>query len=190
MRVYYCDENDKSIGDRIRLARTDKFPAMKQGDLGESIGLNANRIQQYENGARIPKKELLDKIADVLDVDGEYLSSPSCSSAKALIFFLFDMEGYFDLNLARDAESGRIYFCFGRNMAGEQESGLNVLLNRWYDERQNYLKRLDMAYTPQEKEEISRRYRCWKYDFAKEIDAVMGKREVIKNDSDESFLLR
>ena len=166
---------DCILGARMRQIRHDHEPGLSQVELGKMVHLSGDRIQKYENGARSPKSELLSAIADALGVDEINLIGPSASEPKSLIYFLFDMENCFDLSLMKDSVNGRIYFCFGRDKDGEKETGLNELLNEWYLERQNYLKRLDMAYTPQEKEEISRRYRCWKYDFAKEIDAVMGK---------------
>ena len=38
------------IGRRIRSVREEA--GMKQAELGEAVGLNANRIQQYENGEK------------------------------------------------------------------------------------------------------------------------------------------
>ena len=55
------------IGRRIRAIRQEED--MSQGDLGEKVGLNANRIQQYENGARNPKFELCKQIAEALEVE-------------------------------------------------------------------------------------------------------------------------
>lgn len=44
---------------------------MSQSDLGNLIGLNSNRVQQYENGARKPKLDLAKKIAAALEVDNQ-----------------------------------------------------------------------------------------------------------------------
>lgn len=35
---------------------------VSQTELGEKVGLNADRIQKYENGARKPKADLLKKL--------------------------------------------------------------------------------------------------------------------------------
>ena len=49
---------------RIRMAR-----GLSREELGKMVGLDVNRIQQYENGYRRPKGALLDQIFDVLNAD-------------------------------------------------------------------------------------------------------------------------
>ncbi len=48
-----------------------KSRGMSRKDLGELVGLDQNRIEQYENGIREPKIDLLNKIFDALEVDVE-----------------------------------------------------------------------------------------------------------------------
>jgi len=55
------------VGRRICPIRQEED--MSRGELGEKVGLNANRIQQYENGARNPKFELCKQIAEALKVE-------------------------------------------------------------------------------------------------------------------------
>lgn len=58
-----------TIGKRIKICR--KFRAMTGNQLGRAIGLNkafGTRITQYETNARIPRPEILKKIADVLNI--------------------------------------------------------------------------------------------------------------------------
>lgn len=64
----------KRIGNRIREIR--ESMGMSRAELGEAIGLNANRIQQYENGRRKPKSEGLKKIASVLGVSTHAITDP------------------------------------------------------------------------------------------------------------------
>ena len=45
---------------------------MTQAELGTAVGLGENaqnRIAHYERGTRVPQKELLDRMAEVLDVN-------------------------------------------------------------------------------------------------------------------------
>ena len=60
-----------TVGDKIRKIRT--FRGMTQKELGVAIGLEEkgadNRVAQYETNYRVPKKDLLNKIAEVLRVD-------------------------------------------------------------------------------------------------------------------------
>ena len=59
-----------TIGEKIKAVRT--FRGMTQKELGLAVGLPEkgadNRIAQYETDYRVPKKELLDKIALALHV--------------------------------------------------------------------------------------------------------------------------
>ena len=60
-----------TVGEKIKKIRT--FRGMTQKELGLAIGLEEkgadNRIAQYETNYRVPKRELLDKIAQALRVD-------------------------------------------------------------------------------------------------------------------------
>lgn len=60
-----------TVGDKIRKIRT--FRGMTQKELGLAVGFEEkgadNRIAQYETNYRVPKRELLDKIAEALRVD-------------------------------------------------------------------------------------------------------------------------
>ena len=58
---------DLTTGQKIKIAR--KKANLKQGELGNAIGVSASMIAQWENDARNPKKESLSKIATVLGVD-------------------------------------------------------------------------------------------------------------------------
>ena len=50
------DFNEETAADRIgaRIRNIRNAKGMSQGELGEKIGLNADRVQKYENGARKP----------------------------------------------------------------------------------------------------------------------------------------
>ena len=60
-----------TVGDKIKKIRT--FRGMTQKELGLAVGFEEkgadNRIAQYETNYRVPKWELLDKIAEALRVD-------------------------------------------------------------------------------------------------------------------------
>ena len=59
-----------TVGDKIKKIRT--FRGMTQKELGLAIGFEEkgadNRIAQYETNYRVPKRELLDKMAEALRV--------------------------------------------------------------------------------------------------------------------------
>ncbi len=81
-------------GDKIKKIRT--FPGKTQKELGVATGFDekgaGNRIAQYETNYRVPKKELLDKIAEVLRVDRQnfYTVQPGCAEDFMRTFFWLD----------------------------------------------------------------------------------------------------
>ena len=66
---------------------------MTQKELGLAIGFDEkgadNRIAQYETNYRVPKRELLDKIAEALRVDRQnfYTIQPGCAEDFMRTFF-------------------------------------------------------------------------------------------------------
>lgn len=59
-------ENNMMIGNRI--ARLRKAKKMQQGDLAKKINIHASRLGNYERGERSVPVEIIDKMADALNV--------------------------------------------------------------------------------------------------------------------------
>ncbi len=57
------------LGDVIREAR--EYRGLSRKELGEIVRLDQNRIQQYENGLRVPKEDLFLQIINALEVSVE-----------------------------------------------------------------------------------------------------------------------
>ena len=55
-----------NIGEKIKRIRQHR--RMTQKELGELVDLSANRIAQYEMGYRVPKKPLLNQIAEAFSL--------------------------------------------------------------------------------------------------------------------------
>lgn len=53
-------------GKKIKMYRIAN--GLTQTELGQAMGLTADRIQKYENGARNPKMDRLEKIANILNI--------------------------------------------------------------------------------------------------------------------------
>ena len=83
-----------AVGDRIKRARN--LRGMTQKELGIAIGLPNNgadnRITQYENNYRIPKKEVLSEIARALQVNPELFQMESSGSLQDFIYALLWLE--------------------------------------------------------------------------------------------------
>ena len=79
-----------TIGEKIRYFRL--LRGYTQAELGDKLGLQADRIRQYENDVRTPKADLLKNIADSLDVDVEALSDINVQNATDIMHILFEIE--------------------------------------------------------------------------------------------------
>ena len=90
------------IGKRIRTIR--EVRGLSQSQLGERVGLNADRIQKYENGARKPKKELLKQIARALGVQTMAIADPiiAVNMDITAMYALFELEKRTILDIDED----------------------------------------------------------------------------------------
>lgn len=84
------DNSGVRIGQRIKTIREAR--GMTRTELGMLIGLDQNRIQQYENGRRKPKLPLLKKIAEALGVNIIALMEPTFEDHICTMHALFQME--------------------------------------------------------------------------------------------------
>ena len=85
-----------TFGEKLQYLRQKNNMTQKQ--LGIAVGFPENtadvRIAQYETNARMPREELLKKIAQVLGVQKEILTVPVLSKAKefsAAFFWMNEM---------------------------------------------------------------------------------------------------
>ena len=79
--------NEMNIGEKIKRIRQHR--RMTQKELGELVDLSANRIAQYEMGYRVPKKPLLNQIAEALRVSPLALSDGGNGPANDILEQLF-----------------------------------------------------------------------------------------------------
>ena len=98
------------IGEKIKRVRLHRH--MKQRELGELVGFTdgaANRIAQYESGFRVPKEDMVKKIADALHVKECALLEPDTGNLGGIMETLFWLDeenrGLFHLFLLNDSES-------------------------------------------------------------------------------------
>ena len=61
--------------EKLQKLRKDK--GFTQAELAEKVGVSSRSIQNYELGARYPKRAILNKLREVLDTKLEYLVSSS-----------------------------------------------------------------------------------------------------------------
>lgn len=72
-----------NLGERIRKTREEK--GIKQKDLADKIGISYVMLSQYERGVRTPKYEMVDKIAEALNIDPFYLMYGENNPFKEII---------------------------------------------------------------------------------------------------------
>lgn len=155
------------IGRRIRTIRESTDPRMSQNDLGEAIGLNGSRIQQYESGTRTPRLDVLQQIAAALDVETAALTDPDTGNYIGVMYALFEMETLFGLKL-KEIE-GKIYLSF-------ENTQITSSLQAWY-KRYQELKLATVAASDEDREKAIREYHRWEWTFPRGL--------TIQSDSDK-----
>lgn len=121
------DKSGARIGERIRKIREAR--EMTRAELGVLVGLDQNRVQQYENGKRKPKIPLLKKIAAALGVETIALMDPTAESYVGAMHALFQMEEKFGLRILK--KDG----CYCLQFDDGQLDRMNSYLKQWYEVR-------------------------------------------------------
>ena len=115
------------VGDKIRKVRV--ALGMKQTELGAKMGLNGDRIQKYENGARKPKLEMRKQFADSLEVNERYfMLCPPSNNYEDIMFSLFDIEENTEVDISM-CDDGRAMLVFN-------DLGLSEEMKRWQKAKQ------------------------------------------------------
>lgn len=149
------------IGRRIRTIRMEE--ELSQSDLGDKVNLNANRIQQYENGARKPKFDLCKQIAEALEVEESALLDPQVANYIGAMYAFFEMETLYDLRLKE--VDGQICICFGESQNDMRVGSMNKNLKLWYERRKKLEDSIMSADSEEEKKRILHEYHMWEWNF-------------------------
>ena len=159
-----ADFNENTSADRVgaRIRKIRKAKGMSQSELGECVGLNADRIQKYENGARRPKFDLTKKIAYALGVEALAITDPVVSNYIGAMYAFFEMEEAYDLKVNDD---GRISISFGNGITG----AINSNLREWYKRIEQRDEALAGAKNDEERNAIMLDYNQWKWTFPKPL---------------------
>ena len=126
-----------AIGERIRFIRnlrgiTQKFLGLKVGFSERTADI---RIAQYESGSRTPNADLIEKIADTLDVSTEALNVPDIDSYTGLMHTLFAIEDLYGLKI--DTLDGEICIRVNRQNV-YMYTKMMSLLTPWEEMAQKY----------------------------------------------------
>lgn len=154
-----------AIGQRIKFFRNRK--GMTQKQLGEILGFLGKtsdvRMAQYESEARIPKQELVNEMAQFLEVSPHALTVPNIDTYVGLMHTLFALEDMYGLKI------------------GEIEGEVCLRLDK---SNHSYLSMFDMLHAWQtqdarlENGEISKEeYDTWRYRYP-ELDTFQIRKKV------------
>ena len=140
--------------ERIRFFRN--LRGMTQKWLGQAVGFPQKstdiRMAQYESGSRAPKADLVELLADALDVSTEALNVPNIDSYTGLMHTLFALEDLYGFKI--DRLDGEICIRINRQN-GSTFSKMTGLLEPWEEMAQKY-----------RNGEISREeYDQWRYKY-------------------------
>lgn len=143
------------VGARIRAIRKAKDISM--AELGEQIGLNADRVQKYETGFRKPREDILEKIAQALGVSIQALSDPLNETYEGSMYSLFEMEDRYGVSF-HDSDIGGTAISF-------KDDDMGNYLHLWRDRHQTYIEESKMAYNEKERQQCRLAYDNWRWSF-------------------------
>ena len=90
-----------ATGERIKHFRNLRGMTMKY--LGQEVGFSEStadvRLAQYESGSRTPKADLIEKLAEALDVSPRVLAVPDIDNYIGLAHTLFTLEDRYGLKV-------------------------------------------------------------------------------------------
>lgn len=159
------------VGDRIRMIRIAYGKSL--AELGKDVGLNADRMQKYENGQRKPKPDMLKKIAHALAVSEKALQEQELYTHLGVMYALFEMERLHGLRIQREGD--RITLCFDNGKPGY----INDFLDEWEKEQQYVNAEIEAATSDEEKKEIMTLYHAWEWNFPEAI-VLRSNAEIIE----------
>ena len=162
--VEFNDETSADrVGARIRNIRMAK--GLSLAELGEKVGLNADRMQKYENGARKPKPDMLKKIAEALGVSTLALADPVTTSYIGAMYAMFELERNFNMKIEPTDEDHVPGMC----LTVDFKDSLYEYMKDWYEVYAQMKSDLEVANSEEEKTEIIKSYHNWEWTYPRGI---------------------
>lgn len=125
------DAFESSVGERIRYYR--KKVGMTQKQLAETCGITEPAIRNYELDNRIPSYEILEKIADALQVNYFALADPDLGALAGVMHCFFRIEYVHGLRPV--AIDGKTALILEPSYNHVDTSFLQPFLNQWLEAR-------------------------------------------------------
>ena len=158
-----------TVGQKIRKYRI--MRNMTLSELGEKVGFSKVtakvRISQYESGKMIPKADILQKIANGLEVHISALADIDINTEEDIIRTLFEFEERLNIEVVR--VPGKTSIVFNDDML--PGGMLSTYLYAWASKR-NRLPEYNLADKQSIKQHID--YNVWKANFPNDINRFLN----------------
>lgn len=124
-----------SVGYKLKKLRT--LRGYTQREFGQLVGFSAVtadvRIAQYETGTRVPKADMVQKMAEILKVNPDYLMAPAPESMEEIMRTLL----FLDENNGVKLSAQEVITEDGREVKRISLSimGMDGLLEEWYEKQ-------------------------------------------------------
>lgn len=156
-----------AIGNRIKLFRN--MRNLTQKELGAKVGFPFNatdvRIAQYESEKRIPKDDMVNKLASTLDVSPAAIKVPDIDTYIGVMHTLFTLEDTFGIKVNKiDGE-----LCISLDKTNSAYLSMFEMLNSWQMEYEKF----------QNGEITKEEYDYWRYNYPK-VEAERFKQDIDK----------
>ena len=156
-----------AIGNRIKLFRN--MRNLTQKELGAKVGFPFNatdvRIAQYESEKRVPKDDMVNKLASTLDVSPAAIKVPDIDTDIGLMHTLFALEDTRPFRISKIDDT----ICISLDKHDRSYISMLDMLSLWYDK---YEKLQNGEITKEE-------YDQWRYTYPK-MQAERFKRDIDK----------
>ena len=161
------DINEETAADRVgaRIRAIRMARGLSQTELGEKVGLNADRVQKYENGVRKPKADMLKQFATALGVSTLALTDPVITNHIGAMYALFEMENQFKVKVEKAPDDRPPGFYISIDFKND----MYKYMEEWYKVYTTTQSQLEMASSDAEREEILKSYFDWEWNFPKGI---------------------
>lgn len=157
--IDYIEETSADrIGARIREIRLAR--GLTQAELGDKVGLSADRVRQYETGYRKPKADMIKAFASALEVQPLAMIDPVATEYLGAVYALFELEKIYDLSLVH--EDG----VYSLQFRSEKSQKLVRYLEVWHSALDLYKSELSKTHNTKEAEDALKKYNLFKWSLS------------------------
>ena len=153
------EQKRMELGDKIKMYR--QFRGLTQKELGMAAGFKEStadvRINQYETGKMYPKENILQRLADALDIDVSLLNKNNLSEDVLVSILELQQVLHFDISIVND----QVIFSFPKLPENDEfYKSMKVL-----SDKNREIGSISLLYAHNNAEE----YEKWKIEFLKHL---------------------